>query len=140
MTLRGKILLLGLLAVTGMFAALSLQYRTYVTQSRAMEAVAPNVRTVGAFSQAVHTLQIERGLTASGFYRVNNQTSGDLFRDTDTVLSALPGVGVGISGLGETLAQVRTGAAVGMLTPLAVLDRYSGLLQTIIDEMGRLAR
>lgn len=137
MTLRFKILLLGVLSIAGMFLALPIQYSTYSMQSRSMEAVAANVKVARALSQATHKLQIERGLTAIGLAAANGKTYEDLARDTDAALSGISGSGVGIAGLGEALAQVRARVAAGTMLPLLVLDSYSGLIQSIVDEMGR---
>lgn len=140
MTLRQKILLLGLLAVTGMFFALWLQYRSYAAQSRSIEVVALNVKAAAALSLATHTLQIERGRTVIGQSKASDQTLAELVGDTDAALSRLALMGAGIASLGETLAQLRSGVAAGTMASLVVLDSYSGLLQTLIDEMGRLTR
>lgn len=140
MTLRQRILLLGLLAVVGTLLALWLQARNYATQSRSIAAIAVNVKVVGALSQATHKLQTERGRMTIGRARTDGQALTDLVRDTDTALSRLAAAGIGVVSLGETLVHLRTGSAAGTLLPLAVLDRYSALLQTVIDEMGRLTR
>lgn len=140
MTLRHRILLLGLLAIAGMFLALPIQYRTYAAQSRSIEAMATNVRVVRALSETTHKLQIERGLTTIGHSGANGRALGDPMLDTDAALSALPEAGIGIASLGETLAQLRARVAAGTMLPLVVLDSYSGLLQAIVDEMGRLTR
>lgn len=138
MTLRQKILLLSLLAVAGMSFALSLQYRSYTAQSRTIAAVAPYVKTVGALSLAAHRLQIERGLTVIHQAKANDPALAEPTRASDAALSTLAETEPGIAGLGQTLAQLR--ASAGTVMPLAVVDSYSGLLQTLIDEMGRLSR
>lgn len=140
MTLRQRILLLGLLAVVGTLLALWLQARNYATQSRSIAAIGPNVKSVGALSHATHKLQIERGRMTISQSNADGQALAELIRDTDTALSRLAVAGVGVVRLGETLINLRTGSATGTMLPLAILDSYSALLQTIIDEMGRLTR
>lgn len=140
MTLRLKILLLGLLAVAGIFLALLLQYRSYAAQSRSIEVVAVNVKSVAALSHAIHTLQLERGLTVVRHFTPDGLLLADLVRDTDAVLSPLAGIGGRIADLGESLTLLRASVSTGTTMSLAVLDHYSGLLQILIDEMGRLTR
>lgn len=137
MTLRFKILLLGVLSIAGLLLAFPIQYSTYTTQVRAMEAVAANVKAARMLSEATHKLQIERGLTTIRVSMANGQSYEDLARDTDRALSSLAGSGVGIASLGETLSQVRQWVATGTMLPLLVMDSYSGMVQSIVDEMGR---
>ena len=135
MTLRQKILLLGLVAVSGMFLALWLQYKAYLTQSQAIEAVVRNVSAVVALSHAAHELQRERGMTAINHSKTNAQTLAEQVRHTDAALAGIRG---DIASLGMALTQLRTEAATGRITPLAILDSYSKLLQRLADEMDRL--
>ncbi len=135
MTLRQKILLLGLVAVSGMFLALWLQYKAYLTQSQAIEAVVRNVSAVVALSHAAHELQRERGMTAINHSKTNAQALAEQVRHTDAALAGIRG---DIASLGMALTQLRTEAATGRITPLAILDSYSKLLQRLADEMDRL--
>lgn len=135
MTLRQKILLLGLVAVSGMFFALWLQYKAYLTQSQAIEAVVRNVSAVVALSHAAHELQRERGMTAINHSKTNAQALAEQVRHTDAALAGIRG---DIASLGMALTQLRTEAATGRITPLAILDSYSKLLQRLADEMDRL--
>lgn len=135
MTLRQKILLLGLVAVSGMFFALWLQYKAYLTQSQAIEAVVRNVSAVVALSHAAHELQRERGMMAINHFKTNAQALAEQVRHTDAALAGIRG---DIASLGMALTQLRTEAATGRITPLAILDSYSKLLQRLADEMDRL--
>ena len=130
MTLRQKILLLGLVAVSGMFLALWLQYKAYLTQSQAIEAVVRNVSAVVALSHAAHELQRERGMTAINHSKTNAQALAEQVRHTDAALAGIRG---DIASLGMALTQLRTEAATGRITPLAILDSYSKLLQRLAD-------
>lgn len=117
MTLRQKILLLGLVAVSGMFLALWLQYKAYLTQSQAIEAVVRNVSAVVALSHAAHELQRERGMTAINHSKTNAQALAEQVRHTDAALAGIRG---DIASLGMALTQLRTEAATGRITPLAI--------------------
>ena len=140
MTLRKRIILLGLLAVAGLFSTLWLQYKSIATQSRSIEAMTSNVKAVGALSLATHQLQQERGLTAIQRLTTNSQTLAEQAHHTDAMLVKLTGTDAGINRLVGTLAQLRITAVAGTMTPLAIIDNYSNLLQLLIDEMGRLSR
>jgi len=135
MTLRQKILMLGLVAISGMFLALWLQYRAYMTQSQAIEAVVRNVSAVVALSHAAHELQRERGMTAINHSRTTTQALVEQVRHTD---AALAGTSGDIANLGMALTQLRSEAATATMTPLAILDSYNKLLQRLVDEMDRL--
>lgn len=140
MTLRRKIMLLGLVAIAGMFLALWLQYASYATQSASIEAVARNVTTVGALSHATHELQKERGLTSINQAKTRSPALAEQLRRTDATLTRLSATGVRIGGLDETLMRLRASASIGAFERLAIRDGYTLLLQRFIDEMDRLIR
>lgn len=140
MTLRQKILLLSLLSVAGMFLALWLQYRSFVTQSHSIDAVAHNIRAVSALSHTTHQLQKERGLTAIAQFNANDQALSEQVRQTDAMLSRLAGAGVLMAGFDESLGRLRAMVAAGATEQLTIRDSYNDLLQRLIDEMNRLIR
>lgn len=135
MTLRQKILMLGLVAISGMFLALWLQYRVYTAQSHAIEGVVRNVSAVVALSHATHELQRERGMTAINHFKLSAPALAEQLRHTD---AALAGTSGNIASLGITLAQLRTETMTAAITPLAILDSYNKMLQHLVDEMNRL--
>lgn len=61
-----------------------------------------------------------------------------LWSDVDLFSASLAGIRGDIASLGMALTQLRTEAATGRITPLAILDSYSKLLQRLADEMDRL--
>lgn len=138
MSLRSKILTLGFVAILGMFFTLWFQYRSYSTQAQAIETVTRNVKVVGALSQATHELQKERGLTTIKQASTSGQALAEQRSHTDEVLSKLAGTGIRIAGLDDTLGRLRVMAASDTADRFAIRDGYTKLLQTLIDEMGRL--
>lgn len=140
MTLRQKILLLGLVAIAGMFLALWLQYWGYAKQLQAIEVAVQNVKAVGALSLATHEMQKERGLTTIHHSKMEGQILVEQIALTDAALSRLAGTGVHIVGFNESLAQVRKTAAAASTEQLTIRDDYTKLLQSLIDEMDRLTR
>ena len=138
MSLRSKILTLGFVAILGMFFTLWFQYRSYSTQAQAIETVTRNVKVVGALSQATHELQKERGLTTIKQASTSGQALAEQRSHTDEVLSKLAGTGIRIAGLDDTLGRLRVMAASDTANRFAIRDGYTKLLQTLIDEMGRL--
>ncbi|MBI5922086.1 MAG: diguanylate cyclase [Betaproteobacteria bacterium] len=138
MSLRRKIMLLGLVAIAGMCLALWLQYMSYVGQSRSIEAVARNVKTVGSLSHATHQLQKERGLTTINLAKANSQAITEQIRQTDAALARLAATGVHIDGLDNTLLQLRAAARTRGAEQLAIRDDYTKLLQGLIDEMNQM--
>lgn len=140
MTLRQKILLLGMIAFAGMFVALWLQYRIYGTQSEAIEMVARNVKTVRALSSAAHELQKERGLTTIQNSKTDGKARTEQIGHTDAALNRLAGTDIRIPNLNESLARLRYMAAAATMDRLTIRDGYTLLLQSLIDEMYRLTR
>ena len=138
MTLRHKILLLGVMALAGMFVALWLQYRSYSAQSQAIEFVARNVKTVSALSNAAHELQKERGLTTIQRSNADSKALAEQIGHTDAVLSKLSGTNIHIPNLDESLARLRGMAVAATTERLTIRDGYTNLLQSLIDEMDRL--
>ena len=140
MTLRQKILLLGVFAIAGMVFALWLQYGSYSVQVHAMELTKRNVRAVGTLSFATHELQKERGLTTMAPSARDDPTLVRQVRNTDAALARLAGAGIDIAGLRESLARLRTAVTAKTIDLPAARDAYSGLVHTLIDEMDRLTR
>lgn len=138
MTLRNKILMLGFVAILGMFFAQWLQYRSYATQARAIETVTRNVTEVGALSQATHELQKERGLATIKQFSASNQALAEQLRRTDESLSRLAATRIRVAGLDDSLVRLRAVAASDSAALLTIRDGYTGLLQNLFDEMGRL--
>ncbi len=138
MTLRQKILLLGMMALAGMFVALWLQYRSYSAQSQAIETVARNVKTVRALSNAAHEMQKERGLTTIQYSEASGKVLTEQIGHTDAALSKLSGTDIPIPDVDQSLARLRSAAATGTMARLAIRDGYTKLLQSLIDEMDRL--
>lgn len=138
MTLRNKILMLGFVAILGMFFAQWLQYRSYATQAQAIETVTRNVTEVGALSQATHELQKERGLTTIMQFSAGNQALVEQIRRTDESLARLAATRIRVAGLDGSLVRLRAMAASDSAALLTVRDGYTGLLQNLFDEMGRL--
>lgn len=140
MTLRQRILLLGLIALAGMAVALWRQYGGYVDQYQAVEAVTASVRAAGGLSHAVHEIQRERGLTVMALAAGKPPELAGQAAATDAALVGLAGA-CGCGGhIGTRLSELRRIVAADNLAPLAARDRYNELVQTLLDEMAQRAR
>lgn len=141
MTLRQKILLLGLVAIAGMSIALWRQYAALNTEYRATEAISHNVEVVAALSLVAHELQRERGLTVFTLAGAHHPTTlAEEIERTDAAMERLVKTGRMPPGLDTALQYVRTGVVDGSRAPLVARDDFSSLLITLIDAMNRLAR
>lgn len=141
MTLRQKILLLGLTAIVGMAFALWRQHAYHAAELDAIETMARNGETVAALSAVAHELQRERGFTTYALAGASHPTTLDEeIARTDAALARLTSTGWMPADFRATLDGLRGAVAAGDLAPLVARDDFSVLLRVLIDEMTRLAR
>lgn len=141
MTLRRKILLLGLTAILGMAFGLWRQHAYHAAELDAVEIMARNGEAVAALSAVAHELQRERGYTTYALAGALPPTSlTDEIARTDAALARLDRTGLTPPDFRATLDGLRRAVAAGDLAPLVARDDFSALLRVIIDEMARLAR
>lgn len=141
MTLRQKIILLGLLAVAGMCFALWRQYAYHATEHHAIESISRNIETVAALSAVTHELQRERGLTTFALAGARSPTTlAEEMARTDTAIARLAKTGRMPPDFDVALNRLRGAVVTENLAPLVARDDFSILLRALIDEMARLAR
>lgn len=138
MTLRQKILSLGLLVAGAIFAVLWLQYSNFQAQFRAYQGVEQGVRIVDLTSQVVHSLQKERGMRLIAGVNSSRAEMADPVRDADAFVAALAGVHGVAGSLAESVAQLRQQAVHG--EPVSTFQSYSKLIRDVIETLGRLPR
>lgn len=140
MTLGRRILLLGIAAVASVCWVLSGQYETYAERSRELLAVSRNIGIVDTLALAAHELQKERGLTTLALSGAKDAAVADQIVRTDAALAKLSAASDNFRSIGVAVAQLRAAVAARALTPVAARNRYTMLLQDLLDEMTRLVR
>lgn len=141
MTLRQKILLLGLTAIVGMAFGLWRQHIYHAAELDAVETMARNGEAVAALSAVAHELQRERGFTTYALAgALPPATLAEEIARTDAALARLDRTGLTPPNLRAILAALRQAVTTGDLAPLVARDDFSVMLRMIIDEMARLAR
>lgn len=141
MTLRQKILLLGLTAIVSMAFALWRQHAYHAAELEAIETMARNGETVAALSAVAHELQRERGFTTYALAGASHPTTlTEEIARTDAALARLARAGWTPPDFRAALASLRQAVIQGELAPLVARDDFSTLVRGLIDEMTRLAR
>jgi diguanylate cyclase (GGDEF)-like protein len=141
MTLRQKILLLGLTAIVSMAFALWRQQAYHAAELEAIETMARNGETMAALSSVAHELQRERGFTTYALAGASPPTiREEEIARTDAALARLDRAGWMPPDFRATLASLRQAVIQGELAPLVARDDFSALVRGLIDEMTRLAR
>lgn len=135
MTLRQKIILLGMLAVVGFMTAIWQQYHLYEQQRGAVEQVKRNITAIRALSYVVHELQIERGMTSMGSVRDNQQALSTQIQKSDAALAGLRDAGIDSGELSKPLMRLRASVVSPNVDLLDAFSRYSTLIRVLIDKI-----
>ncbi|PTL36977.1 hypothetical protein CLG94_01540 [Candidatus Methylomirabilis limnetica] len=140
MTLRQKIILLGLLSIFGISLTLWGQYAEYTLQLRKVEAISHDVRVIKAYSIVIHELQKERGKSKIS---ASDASKGAVITQraaTDKVLSMQSQFIRGTFFAWHKLERARRAFDSGTHKPSDLMDTYSLLIGDILDEMKRITR
>lgn len=134
MTLRQRILLLGLVAILGMLGLLWQQYGAYKSAGAGIESFRRNVTTVGVLSRVAHALQKERGLSLILGAHAETQELREQIHATDLDIAGLAETGMDHGSFKASLDQARCSTA----EPFARMAAYTELVRELLDEMERL--
>jgi len=140
MTLRQKIILLGLLSIFGISLTLRDQYAEYTLQLRKMEMISHDVRSIKAYSAVIHELQKERGKAKIAS---SDADKGEVITQraaTDKVLSMQDQFIRGAFIAWQNLERARRAFDNGTHKPSDLMDTYSLLIRDILDEMKQITR
>lgn len=134
MTLRQKILLLGLIALLGMGMDLVRRYGDYHDQALAIETIASRMDRVRDLALASHELQRERGLQIITAARKDDPVLQQQQNQTDERIRKLNGTLPDYPAFKRQLADLRI-MAEGQES-LAIRDRYAVLIRDLLDQMS----
>ncbi|MEW6163509.1 MAG: diguanylate cyclase [Pseudomonadota bacterium] len=141
MTLRQKILLLGLTAILGVAFGLWRQFAFQAAELGGIGTMVRNVEAIGALSAVTHELQRERGYSTYRLAGTPHPTTLDEeIARTDAALARLDRAGQTPPDFRAMLRQLRATVTAGALPPLAARDDFSLLVRVLIDRMEQLAR
>jgi diguanylate cyclase (GGDEF)-like protein len=138
MTLKHKILLLGLAALASLAIVLWNQYDRYDIQQRKFDTISSNVQRLNALSQAVHELQKERGLSTMTLAGLDTQAVLAQHGATDSAMRTLATVHAADGALQKEVPALRATVLAGGMTPLEARDGYTRLIQQLTDRMSSL--
>lgn len=135
MTLRQKIILLGMVAVAGVLVTFWLQYQNLDRQRLTADSIRQHVAVMRVLSGVVHELQKERGLTSIHHCCDNQQALPQQIQSSDAALARLQNAGIESRELTESLTKLRAIVASGKFDLLEAFALYSVSIRGLIDEM-----
>ncbi|OGR00112.1 MAG: hypothetical protein A2505_00255 [Deltaproteobacteria bacterium RIFOXYD12_FULL_55_16] len=143
MTIRARIILIGILAVGGLCLLLLDRYTLEFARYRQQQQVTATVAVTRDFSSLIHELQKERGMSAGFLAAPSPKQRTALIEQqahTDLQVAAIIRKETKLARLLHQLPEMRKKILTGATPHLEAHLAYSDLIQELLDRVGHLAR
>lgn len=143
MTIKARIILIGILAVGGLCLLLFDRYANEFARYRQQQQVMAAVTSIKGFSSLIHELQKERGITAGFLATPSSEQRLRLLKQqahTDLEVAAMAEKETRLKQMLRHLPELRAQILAGTTEHLKAHQAYSSLVQELLDQVEHLAR
>lgn len=143
MTIRARIILIGLMAIGGLCLLLLNRYTLEFSRYRQQQQVMETVAVTRGFSSLIHELQKERGMSAGFLASPSPKHRAALINQqarTDLEITSISKKAAQLDRLPAQLSGLRQQILTGTTPHLEAHRIYSSLIQGLLNQVGRLAR